>query len=47
MLISKARRDALIAAGIQRERICLDPGIGFGKTHEHNLTLLANSARFH
>ncbi len=34
------RRDALIAAGIARERICLDPGIGFGKTYEHNLLLL-------
>lgn len=41
------RRDALIAAGIDRERICLDPGIGFGKTHQHNLTLMANSWRFH
>lgn len=27
-------------AGIDRERIVLDPGIGFGKTLEHNLTLL-------
>lgn len=41
------RRDALIAAGIERERICLDPGIGFGKTHQHNLTLLAECRRFH
>jgi dihydropteroate synthase len=30
----------LTAAGIERERICFDPGIGFGKTLEHNLTLL-------
>jgi dihydropteroate synthase len=37
----------LVAAGIDRERICLDPGIGFGKTHEHNITLLANCWRFH
>jgi dihydropteroate synthase len=29
------------AAGIAEERICLDPGIGFGKTVEHNLELLA------
>jgi dihydropteroate synthase len=43
----KARRDALLAAGIRRERICLDPGIGFGKTHQHNLTLMANCGRFH
>ena len=42
-----ARRDALLAAGIERERICLDPGIGFGKTHQHNLTLMANVWRFH
>jgi dihydropteroate synthase len=28
-------------AGIGEERICLDPGIGFGKTVEHNLELLA------
>jgi dihydropteroate synthase len=43
----RQRRDALVAAGIEAERICLDPGIGFGKTHEHNLTLLANCHRFH
>ena len=29
------------------ERIALDPGIGFGKTHQHNLTLLAHCGRFH
>jgi dihydropteroate synthase len=29
-----------LAAGIARERIMIDPGIGFGKTVEHNLTLL-------
>jgi dihydropteroate synthase len=40
------RRDALVAAGIPLERICLDPGIGFGKTHEHNLALLAAAGRF-
>ncbi|MDX6547140.1 MAG: dihydropteroate synthase, partial [Gaiellales bacterium] len=28
------------AAGVDRELICVDPGIGFGKTMEHNLTLL-------
>jgi dihydropteroate synthase len=42
-----ARRDALLAAGIERERICLDSGIGFGKTHEHNFTLMANLDRYH
>ena len=35
-----ARRDALVAAGIDPARIALDPGIGFGKTTEHNLALL-------
>ncbi len=29
-----------VAAGIAEERICLDPGIGFGKTVEHNVELL-------
>ncbi len=41
------RRDALITAGIDREQLCLDPGIGFGKTHRHNLALLANCHRLH
>jgi dihydropteroate synthase len=30
-----------VDAGIPEERICLDPGIGFGKTAEHNVELLA------
>jgi len=34
-----ARRDAALAAGIARERIALDPGIGFGKTPAHNVAL--------
>ena len=42
----QSRRDELLAAGIQRERIALDPGIGFGKTHVHNLTLLGRCDRF-
>jgi dihydropteroate synthase len=41
------RRDALRASGIDPQRICLDPGIGFGKTHQHNLTLMAHCDRFH
>ncbi len=36
-----ARVAACEAAGIPRERICVDPGIGFGKTRDHNLALLA------
>jgi dihydropteroate synthase len=35
------RLDHAVANGIARERIVLDPGIGFGKTIEHNLELLA------
>ena len=34
----------LIQAGVARERILFDPGIGFGKTPEHNIDLLANVA---
>jgi dihydropteroate synthase len=34
------RASACVAAGIDRQRIVLDPGFGFGKTVEHNLTLL-------
>jgi dihydropteroate synthase len=41
------RRDALMAAGIEQARIALDPGIGFGKTIEHNLALLWGAWRFH
>jgi dihydropteroate synthase len=41
------RRDELLAEGIDKARLCLDPGIGFGKTHEHNTALMANCHRFH
>ena len=34
------RLAALVAAGIDPEAICFDPGIGFGKSVEHNLALL-------
>jgi dihydropteroate synthase len=34
----------LEAAGVARERICIDPGPGFGKTFEHNLTLLRETS---
>ncbi|MET3131324.1 dihydropteroate synthase [Oxalobacteraceae bacterium GrIS 1.11] len=36
---------ALTAAGIERERLCIDPGYGFGKTVEHNFALLKASGR--
>jgi dihydropteroate synthase len=39
------RIDACVAAGIGRERLVLDPGIGFGKRLEHNLALLAHLPR--
>lgn len=35
------RAAAAVAAGVRRERIWLDPGIGFGKSRAHNLQLLA------
>jgi dihydropteroate synthase len=38
----RERVDVAVAAGVDRERICVDPGIGFGKTLEHNLALLVN-----
>jgi dihydropteroate synthase len=41
------RIDACLSAGIGREKICVDPGIGFGKTLQHNLDLLANLDLFH
>jgi dihydropteroate synthase len=43
----RRRRDAQTQAGIAQDKIALDPGIGFGKTHEHNLTLVAHCRRFH
>jgi len=36
------RAQAAMEAGVRREAIWLDPGIGFGKTLEHNLQLLAH-----
>ena len=43
----KERDTRLVAAGVEPGRICLDPGIGFGKTHDHNLELLQQAERFH
>lgn len=37
----EARLLALAAAGVEPERVAIDPGIGFGKRQEHNLALLA------
>ena len=41
-----ARVEACETAGIGRERVVVDPGFGFGKTLEHNLTLLAGLREF-
>jgi len=35
----------VVARGVSRTAICVDPGIGFGKTMEQNLRLIAESAR--
>jgi dihydropteroate synthase len=43
----RGRIDAMVAAGVERERICIDPGFGFGKTVEHNYALLRNIGRMH
>ncbi len=42
-----ARVDELEALGITRDRILVDPGIGFGKTQAHNLALLQGISLFH
>jgi dihydropteroate synthase len=42
-----ARRDAAIAAGIARDKILLDPGIGFGKSLADNLALVNALPLFH
>ncbi|MEN3951586.1 dihydropteroate synthase [Iodidimonas sp. SYSU 1G8] len=42
-----ARIETCVSAGIARDRLIVDPGIGFGKTLEHNLALLRSLGRFH
>jgi dihydropteroate synthase len=41
-----ARLGAAVAAGVARDRLCVDPGIGFGKNLDHNLRLLHDIASF-
>jgi dihydropteroate synthase len=41
----RERIDALLAAGVARERITIDPGFGFGKSVEHNYALLRSINR--
>jgi dihydropteroate synthase len=36
------RANDLVSAGLERDTLAIDPGIGFGKTVEHNVQLLAN-----
>jgi dihydropteroate synthase len=43
----KSRLDAAVAAGIPRNRIVLDPGLGFGKRFDENYPLLAHLDQFH
>ncbi len=40
------RISACVRAGISKNRIAIDPGIGFGKTDDHNLALLRNLKKF-
>lgn len=41
----RERVETMLAAGIDPRRICIDPGLGFGKTVEHNYTLLKSTSR--
>ena len=41
------RIEACVETGIERRRILIDPGIGFGKTVAHNLALIDGLAMFH
>lgn len=41
----RERIEALVAAGIDPRRLCIDPGFGFGKTVEHNYALLRATKR--
>jgi dihydropteroate synthase len=42
----RQRKAALLAAGIEPAKICLDPGIGFGKSHQHNIELVNRAEEF-
>ncbi len=43
----KSRIELCVTAGISIDKIIIDPGIGFGKTVEHNLQIVRNLALFH
>jgi dihydropteroate synthase len=40
------RLQNMTAGGLSLEKIALDPGVGFGKTHEHNLEIVSRLAEF-
>jgi dihydropteroate synthase len=40
------QRDRFLEQGVERQRILIDPGFGFGKTFQHNLALLRAIGRF-
>jgi dihydropteroate synthase len=42
----QTRVEACVAAGIDRKKICIDPGFGFGKSHQHNMQLMLNLEQF-
>ena len=42
----RGRTEAALDAGIPRDRIVLDPGIGFGKSFDQNMEILRNSSFF-
>lgn len=43
----RQRRHELLAAGMEAEKIAVDPGLGFGKTTEHNWRIVNEIRRFH
>jgi len=45
-LFLEERTNLLIENGIEFERIAIDPGFGFGKSLEHNLSMLSNFSQF-
>jgi dihydropteroate synthase len=46
LIFLETKAEEYIKAGINEDKIIIDPGIGFGKTSIHNLTLLGNLITF-
>ena len=46
MQFLRERTDYLVQKGVNRDRMAIDPGFGFGKSLEHNLNMLSNFASF-